>query len=84
MTNFMTALARFYPCTWCARDFKKNLEQKPVRTTNRKELCQWLCEQHNIVNVKTGKPVFDCDMTTLDERWRKSETPECKGSYLHH
>lgn len=83
VTNFMAALARFYPCTWCAADFEKNLKDKPVRTKNRQELCQWLCEQHNLVNVKTGTPVFPCDMKTLDERWRKSDKPECDGSSLH-
>eukprot|EP00540_Astrosyne_radiata_P022180 CAMPEP_0116859128 /NCGR_PEP_ID=MMETSP0418-20121206/21607_1 /TAXON_ID=1158023 /ORGANISM="Astrosyne radiata, Strain 13vi08-1A" /LENGTH=128 /DNA_ID=CAMNT_0004493229 /DNA_START=12 /DNA_END=398 /DNA_ORIENTATION=- len=30
MTNFMSALARFYPCPWCARDFQKNLGEKPA------------------------------------------------------
>jgi len=31
MTNFMSALARFYPCPWCATDFQANIEQKPVQ-----------------------------------------------------
>ena len=31
MTNFMAALARFYPCPWCADDFQKHLKQEPVR-----------------------------------------------------
>lgn len=47
------------------------------RTNSRKDLCTWLCEQHNIVNGKLGKPMFDCSMKNLDERWRKSSDPEC-------
>ena len=30
MKNFFDALARFYPCTYCADDFTKNLEESPV------------------------------------------------------
>lgn len=28
--NFFDALARFYPCTYCADDFSKNLRKNPV------------------------------------------------------
>lgn len=31
MSSFMTALARFYPCTWCATDFQRNVEESPPR-----------------------------------------------------
>ncbi|GAX18493.1 hypothetical protein FisN_10Hh309 [Fistulifera solaris] len=85
MESFMSALARFYPCTWCARDFQANLEESPVPTSSRKELCQWMCEQHNLVNEKLGKSVFDCDLKNLDKRWRKNtQDPECKTSGLLH
>ena len=50
------------------------------RTSSRTELCQWLCEQHNHVNAKLGKPMFDCNMKNLDERWRKSSNPKCESS----
>ena len=30
MKNFFDALARFYPCTYCADDFSKNLRKSPV------------------------------------------------------
>jgi FAD-linked sulfhydryl oxidase len=48
-----------------------------IRAKSRKDLCVWLCEQHNLVNKKLGKPIFKCDMNTLDERWRKSKNPKC-------
>jgi FAD-linked sulfhydryl oxidase len=79
MMGFYDAVAQFYPCTWCAKDFTRNIQQSPVRAQSRTELCQWLCEQHNTVNEKLGKPLFDCTMTSLDERWRKSNKPECQG-----
>lgn len=31
MTQFMEALALFYPCTYCATDFQMNLKISPVR-----------------------------------------------------
>mmetsp|Transcript_7483 Transcript_7483/g.11165 ORF Transcript_7483/g.11165 Transcript_7483/m.11165 type:complete len:199 (-) Transcript_7483:1493-2089(-) len=78
MSNFMIALARFYPCTWCATDFQNNVQLSPPRTETREDLCLWLCEQHNIVNDKLGKPLFHCSMGNLDERWRKSSDPDCQ------
>lgn len=31
MSDFMKALARFYPCTWCASDFQRNIELSPPK-----------------------------------------------------
>jgi len=77
MTQFMNAFARFYPCTYCAKDFQENIDSRPVKAKTRQDLCMWLCEQHNLVNEKLGKDLFKCDMKTLDERWRKSSDPRC-------
>eukprot|EP00980_Cylindrotheca_fusiformis_P024492 scaffold11961_cov122-Cylindrotheca_fusiformis.AAC.4 len=99
MKSFMTTLAEFYPCTWCAADFQKNIKDAPVndaprageltnqptppvsRAESRKDLSLWLCEQHNRVNRKLGKPVFECTMDKLDERWRKSSNKSCKSDH---
>ncbi|CAB9507956.1 linked sulfhydryl oxidase ALR [Seminavis robusta] len=78
MQQFFTSLARFYPCTWCAQDFQQSIQEKPIQTASREDLCIWLCEQHNIVNKKLGKPIFKCDIKGLDERWRKSSDPKCQ------
>mmetsp|Transcript_21626 Transcript_21626/g.32011 ORF Transcript_21626/g.32011 Transcript_21626/m.32011 type:complete len:184 (+) Transcript_21626:130-681(+) len=77
ISNFMEAVSIFYPCSYCATDFQANMKTSPVRTESRKDLCQWLCEQHNMVNEKLGKEVFKCDIKSLDERWRKSSDPDC-------
>jgi len=82
MVNFVSALARFYPCTWCASDFQEKVQEKPVQATSRKDLSVWLCEQHNVVNEKLGAEIFPCDMKTLDERWRKSGNPQCNNDHL--
>lgn len=34
----------------------------------RKEFGWWMCQAHNEVNQKLGKPVFDCRF--WEERWR--------------
>ena len=31
MSSFMTALSRFYPCTYCATDFQENIKLSPPR-----------------------------------------------------
>ena len=31
MKNLITSLGIFYPCTWCAQDFRQSIEQKPVK-----------------------------------------------------
>lgn len=77
MTGFFQALALFYPCVWCAEDFQKEIKKTPPATETRQDLCLWLCDQHNRVNKKLGKPLFECTMQNLDERWRKSTDPKC-------
>ena len=78
MSGFIQALAAFYPCSWCATDFQQNIELSPPKTESRDDLCIWLCEQHNVVNKKLGKPLFQCTIEKLDERWRKSTDPKCQ------
>lgn len=44
------------------------LKEEPIAVNSYHDLSQWLCRLHNKVNVKIGKPVFDC--SKVDERWR--------------
>lgn len=37
-------------------------------TKSQESFSQWLCRIHNKVNVKLGKPKFDC--SRVNERWR--------------
>ncbi|KAF4047438.1 Erv1 / Alr family [Phytophthora infestans] len=43
----------------------------PLSVESRTTFSMWLCEQHNVVNRKLNKPVFECTMEKLEERWRK-------------
>lgn len=47
-------------------DFR--LKKQPVEASSNRDLSQWLCRMHNKVNVKIGKPEFDC--AKVDERWK--------------
>jgi len=67
-TNFLNGFARLFPCKVCATDFQEVLTRHPPRLDNRKEFNMWMCEAHNEVNKKLGKPLFDC--STIEDRWK--------------
>jgi FAD-linked sulfhydryl oxidase len=66
--QFLTLFARLFPCKVCAKDFQQIIEQHPPRLDSQQDFALWLCEAHNYVNQKLGKPDFDC--SKVDERWR--------------
>jgi FAD-linked sulfhydryl oxidase len=69
VVGFVGALGNLYPCGSCATDFRSwmGAGNRP-RVSSREDFGQWLCEAHNAVNSKLGKPVFDC--SRWEERWR--------------
>ncbi|KAF5299823.1 hypothetical protein FQA39_LY11360 [Lamprigera yunnana] len=68
MKHFFNLLGKFYPCEPCAHDLRIDLKEDPPRVENQQDFSNWLCRLHNKVNIKLGKPVFDC--TKVNERWR--------------
>lgn len=44
------------------------MKETPPRVDSQESLSRWLCDMHNVVNVKLGKPTFDC--RKVNERWR--------------
>lgn len=53
----------------CAKHFGAMLAREPPRLDSREALAQWLCERHNEVNRRLGKPEFGCDAKVLEERY---------------
>jgi mitochondrial FAD-linked sulfhydryl oxidase len=74
------SLASLYPCKICAAHMQECIAAKPPRTDSRTELCLWVCELHNEVNVVLGKEVMPCSIEALDSRWRYgSKENNCWG-----
>ncbi|VDL73231.1 unnamed protein product [Nippostrongylus brasiliensis] len=67
-SSFMDSLSKTYPCDFCAKDLRENLKKDPPKVATRKEFALWMCQLHNKVNKKTGKPEFDC--SKVFERWK--------------
>jgi mitochondrial FAD-linked sulfhydryl oxidase len=66
--DFFRVLSHVYPCEHCATDMREDLKVNPPQVKSQTELSQWLCRFHNRVNVKLGKPEFDC--SKVNQRWR--------------
>eukprot|EP00457_Paulinella_chromatophora_P013757 gb/GEZN01014094.1/.p1 GENE.gb/GEZN01014094.1/~~gb/GEZN01014094.1/.p1 ORF type:complete len:212 (+),score=20.04 gb/GEZN01014094.1/:84-719(+) len=66
--RFMEIMARIYPCRYCSDRTVEELEINPPRVSNQKEFSVWMCEIHNEVNERMGKPIFDC--SKVNERWK--------------
>ncbi|KAI8929986.1 ERV/ALR sulfhydryl oxidase domain-containing protein [Entophlyctis helioformis] len=81
MRSFLSALGRFYPCGYCASHLREYTRTHPPALNSNKALSKWFCQAHNEVNVRQGKPVFDCE--TVLERWRTGR-PECYSDVGDH
>ncbi|QRG38223.1 hypothetical protein FDK38_002622 [Candidozyma auris] len=68
MRQFLKLFGNFYPCWFCAEDFEKYMAKNEPTTDTQDHLGKWLCEAHNDVNKKLGKPEFDCDL--WKKRWK--------------
>ncbi|KAH3861947.1 FAD-linked sulfhydryl oxidase ALR-like [Dreissena polymorpha] len=68
MKDMMHLFSKFYPCNYCAEDLRETMKKYEPQTGSQEDFSQWMCKMHNIVNVKLGKPEFDCGL--VNQRWR--------------
>lgn len=68
LKQFLKLFGNFYPCWYCGEDFDKYMTKNEPATASQDEFGKWLCEAHNDVNVKLGKPRFNCNL--WKQRWR--------------
>lgn len=68
LKQFLKLFGNFYPCWYCGGDFEKYMEKKEPTTESQDAFGKWLCDAHNDVNKKLGKPRFDCNL--WKQRWR--------------
>lgn len=59
---FFTTLSELLPCSKCAKNFKKNLVEMPIKCDNRRELFEWMIDIHNEINGREGKKYYDYDV----------------------
>lgn len=69
INQFFHLFGKFYPCKLCSKNFVKELAKFPPRVESRQEISVWLCELHNSVNERLGKPIFDC--SRVFEQWQR-------------
>ncbi|PSC75506.1 FAD-linked sulfhydryl oxidase ERV1 [Micractinium conductrix] len=72
--NLIDILTRMYPCGECAAHFKELVGSHPPQVATRADFSLWMCEAHNIVNRRLGKPTFNCSL--VQSRWAGLECGE--------
>ena len=68
MNQFINSFSQLFPCPECRADFQEEISKSPPDLASRLGLSTWMCQQHNLVNQKLGKPEFDCRKVL--ERWK--------------
>jgi FAD-linked sulfhydryl oxidase len=73
MLEFIRTLSKIYPCRYCAKDFEESVVKRPPDVASREKFSLWMCDLHNEVNEKLGKPIFLCQLETIDKRWKDGD-----------
>ena len=58
MTRFFSSVGRWLPCAKCRNHFQNALKTSPPNVDSRESLSRWLCDVHNEVNARLGKPTL--------------------------
>ncbi|KAI5966846.1 ERV1 [Candida pseudojiufengensis] len=68
MKQFINLFSGIYPCWYCGEDFQNYIQKNEIQVKNQNEFGTWLCNAHNDVNKKLGKPEFNCNF--WKQRWK--------------
>ena len=60
MLNYLISFADNYPCDICKAHLKEEYSLHPPNVNSRVELKKWVCDLHNCVNNRLGKPQYKC------------------------
>lgn len=71
LKQFVKLFGNFYPCWFCKKDFEVYLTKSEPNTSSQDAFGKWLCDAHNEVNEKIGKPKFDCNL--WKKRWKDGD-----------
>lgn len=64
--------AKLFPCSECGHHFSEMLKRSPPpRKGTVEDLERWLCERHNEVNMRLGKPLHSCELEDIQKHWKQ-------------
>eukprot|EP00995_Heteronema_vittatum_P008208 NODE_3387_length_674_cov_233.963200_g2413_i0.p1 GENE.NODE_3387_length_674_cov_233.963200_g2413_i0~~NODE_3387_length_674_cov_233.963200_g2413_i0.p1 ORF type:complete len:131 (-),score=14.81 NODE_3387_length_674_cov_233.963200_g2413_i0:180-572(-) len=79
-TAFLNSFSKVYPCRYCGEHMADCIEEAPPRLESREALSVWVCELHNKVNDVLDKPIMDCNVEKLLQRWTPPSNPSASGA----
>mmetsp|Transcript_15079 Transcript_15079/g.38114 ORF Transcript_15079/g.38114 Transcript_15079/m.38114 type:complete len:175 (-) Transcript_15079:301-825(-) len=71
--TFLHVLQRHFPCEECKGHFGNLLKGLPPVLTSSDAFLEWTCHAHNRVNRRLGKPVRQCRIGELRQKWKLKE-----------
>jgi len=61
LKRYINDFADLYPCSMCGNHFKQLIKQHPPDVSSGRAFMMWICDRHNNVNNRLGKPVWPCN-----------------------